>query len=1268
MTFFRRAGLTGAVAGTFIAAMIAYRSAAPSATVPTGSGAAKPTPTATPRGGSSQPSAHKKNWQEDGPWIASRQHFAGILPEDKCPSLEDKAISDALVRSQVWCIPDKNVKNQDVTVRAMIAIVPDPVHSHLALAFDRTIEALQLSAETMNYEMDRYWLPWRPATPASSVGAAEQRDADKRGKEPGLLVFRWNGSVDDPAPKVLYVFLVADTSTSGVNGSQFSNAVQYVLQVCGPPGSGSDCTNKNGPIFIMGPTFSGSLASLRKLSDAPAQGGKNFTAYSGTVSSLCAIKYQGLLDENFPGDRLPPNCPKEPAPSSTPTSSPTPTPDPAPARHLTVASLVGDAESMVRAFIQELEDKGNIDCKNTVEVAILSEASTAYGRSTEPKPEGNPCPYTSFRYPREISNLRNASASSSAQPAAPPPQSQLTDTPAYLPFTLADQQPNYGDEAPDFSQAQGPLSKEAVLMKYAAELRREHYKYVGIIGTNVVDVLYLVKFLRSACPDVRVFILDSDLLFERDLDNAPYIGTLALSTYPLLGHDPEWHDPRNSIPRLPLSDQYEQGLYNASLLAMQGTLQDEPKPDATKPISSKTDEIKADKTDLGGTAQPRDVIEPFLGINKKDFQSHVLPIWLTAVGTGGYWPIQLIPHPGATVPKVAMDSDDFSQAWRLLSLLLAAFAFMQSWVLWSVPPVGTRFHDFSLINEAPAQRFFFINLASASLACTLALFMAPALKFGMYADRTVPAIAIVMLLAIATLVVCNVYLWLLLQRIRQTDERDRANRFYFRSACFSLLAWAGAVLCVITWWRLYADDPSHYGFFYGYRSVNLASGVSPLTPMLLLLCAVFLWSMFEIWRLRFDNRTRPWLSQRDFPAKMENDIACSINEYLLRPNYRVIFVLVFAGWLFFLQPANPFELFEKPEFGWIYESLFLIVVALMLSSGLRLAQTWEQLQHLLRQLERSPIRGFLGQLKEFSWSPIWQSGGQPAEWTNMARSFEVMQRIKTCNKELDPDLSKHVDGALSKLGEVRSQVRSASLESFTGPSALKQGLARVGEIATSAFKKSATAAAPTSAEDPIVSFRTLEKLSVELQDSLVTVLEDIMMILQKRWTTECYEPAGLNEASKEDQSVVVNCCKDEPDEKRKSVARLEEYVALRYVAFIRGVLVNIRLWLILQAIVFSLVLSSLNVYSFEPHRSLVWSFTALFVLIGAIAVLVLMDVHKDPIISRITGTKPNKLDLQFFIRIAALGAVPLLTLLATHFPSIGHYLLSLFQPGLEALK
>jgi hypothetical protein len=65
---------------------------------------------------------------------------------------------------------------------------------------------------------------------------------------------------------------------------------------------------------------------------------------------------------------------------------------------------------------------------------------------------------------------------------------------------------------------------------------------------------------------------------------------------------------------------------------------------------------------------------------------------------------------------------------------------------------------------------------------------------------------------------------------------------------------------------------------------------------------------------------------------------------------------------------------------------------------------------------------------------------------------------------------------------------------------------------------------------------------------------------------------------------------------------------------------------------------------------------------------VLMQLHRDPIMSRITNTAGNSLDMHFYLRIIAFGAVPLLTLLATNFPSIGRYLVSFVGPSLEALK
>ncbi|HEY4676655.1 MAG TPA: hypothetical protein VIJ01_05820 [Candidatus Angelobacter sp.] len=1150
--------------------------------------------------------------------------LAGVTLALQRPSQSTPAKNE---RSSIWCIPE------GVPVRAMIAIVPDPVHSRLSLVFDRTIEALQLSAETINYVVDRYWLPWQP-------DPAIQDNSDNE-KEPGLLLFRWNGAIDEHKPVVLYVFLVSDTSTSGIDGIQFRCAVQYIQQICGVPGKPAAGCNDGSHIWIMGPTFSGSLASLRALTASATPEKKHgavtvapyFTAYSGTVSSICALQGQGLVDESFVLDKRSPDCVdkeksaagKSNAAKASPTPSPTSAPvtAPTPIPSLTFKSTVSDSETVLRKFLNALKKKGDIQCGNSTEVAILSEAATSYGSAgstpitagqsdaatVSAKDQAGECSFTSFRYPREISALRNASASS-GPPVAATPQTGVVQTPTYLPFTLGDRQANSSDEPPDFSQIQGPLSKEAVLMKFAAELRRGRYKFVGIIGTNVMDVLFLTSFLRAACPDIRPFVINADLLFERDTSNAPYIGTLSLSTYPLLTSSLDWASPDDKLPRLPFPDQYEQGQYNASLLVMKGLIA------------------------APGGSFPLEVDEPFAKY-ESDSKPRELPVWMTVVGTGGYWPIQLIPPDPVTgvatgvsplAPRLA--TQDFSPTWRILALLIVALSFLQSWILCKAKPVSSRFRDFALVSAAPAQRFFFINVVSVSLAFMLATIIVPALKFGLCAGKYVPFIAILGVIGIIALFVSSLYLGYLLEQIRQEEDNPEFKWSYILSMLFSATAWMAALLAAICWWCLHADNETHHGFFFGYRTVNLSTGVSPLAPMLLLVSAIFLWGIFEILRLRFDDRLRPRLNTAgNYPGRTEGDIAGSINQYLLRPNYRVIFVLAFGAWFLSLEPAHPFELFELNTFGWLFEFLFCVVVALMLTSGLRLAQTWAQLRNLLRDLERSPIREAFSSLHDASWSPIWQSGGQEEEWTNMVHSIEIMHQIKSCDAQVDPGLAKDINAALAKRDAIRSEVRVKS------------------------------------ADGSIQGFRQVEQLFFELQDLLATVLNDVMHQLATHW--ESHRRVASNKPDEQDTPAAR---KDETPPEADKWKRMEEYVALRYVAFIRGVLGNIRLWLILQAAVFSLVLLSLNVYSFEPHRSLIWSFTAIFAVIGVVAIQVLMQAHKDDVISRITGTTANKLDLQFYVRIATLGAVPLLTLLATHFPSLGHYLSSFFQPGLDALK
>jgi hypothetical protein len=60
-------------------------------------------------------------------------------------------------------------------------------------------------------------------------------------------------------------------------------------------------------------------------------------------------------------------------------------------------------------------------------------------------------------------------------------------------------------------------------------------------------------------------------------------------------------------------------------------------------------------------------------------------------------------------------------------------------------------------------------------------------------------------------------------------------------------------------------------------------------------------------------------------------------------------------------------------------------------------------------------------------------------------------------------------------------------------------------------------------------------------------------------------------------------------------------------------------------------------------------------------------MSRDAILSRIANTDPGKISADFYFRIASFGALPVLTLLSSQFPSIGRFLFSWIQPGIEAL-
>jgi hypothetical protein len=76
----------------------------------------------------------------------------------------------------------------------------------------------------------------------------------------------------------------------------------------------------------------------------------------------------------------------------------------------------------------------------------------------------------------------------------------------------------------------------------------------------------------------------------------------------------------------------------------------------------------------------------------------------------------------------------------------------------------------------------------------------------------------------------------------------------------------------------------------------------------------------------------------------------------------------------------------------------------------------------------------------------------------------------------------------------------------------------------------------------------------------------------------------------------------------------------------------------------------------------------LLMLLGGGIIWVFAQVYRNPILSRLTNTEPNELGMEFYVRIAIFGALPVVTWFAYQFPEIGGSLLRFVRPGLDVLK
>ena len=296
---------------------------------------------------------------------------------------------------------------------------------------------------------------------------------------------------------------------------------------------------------------------------------------------------------------------------------------------------------------------------------------------------------------------------------------------------------------------------------------------------------------------------------------------------------------------------------------------------------------------------------------------------------------------------------------------------------------------------------------------------------------------------------------------------------------------------------------------------------------------------------------------------------------------------------------------------------FAALVGALAATFLQLSTLWAKFRNFLEELEKQPFREAFSRLpKEFA-GPIWKA--IPREHLLL-----ISSRSRDCLAALVNLKGKRAPGA-----EIEPRVAR-----------LRHQIAAMEESVTHGGR-------PTAA-----SYR-------ELQDELAGAATNLVA-----WLT-----AGeWNKGSSDSLPHTENADSVEISDSEKARLYAEEFLAFRCLVLIRHVMRNMRnlLWFLVFG--FVLLVLSMESYSFQAPRAIGFQAVVLFLLLGAALTRIFAQMDRNPILSRLTNTRPHELSGEFGVRLLTAGSLPLITVLGSQFPAIGRFLSSWMEPALKALR
>ncbi len=1161
----------------------------------------------------------------------------------------------------------------------IIATLPDPLHTHFSLLFDRFIEAIQQGAQDEGYEYDSSWLPWETEEPSFALLPDQDAEDDRtkaREDQPGILLFRKATPKDHqgaraPYQEALIVFIVGEESTRGIHRTQFRNAAAWITALQASSGRPS--------VGILGPTFSGSFPSLsellatddvrKSLYGEPGISGDRLAIYSGSTTSQGDANQFALTEGVF------------------------------------FRSFFQDDDTELNRFCKYLtRPTGAKESFDLHRLAILSEDETAYGFEASQNPVCERA--TWLYYPRDISTLRAAYQKQSMFDSATAQQNQDAQRKT-LPTDLADPAGKEHDTVRTYSGNQTPLSQEAELLGIVGALRTHRVQYVALRSSNTLDPLFLANFLRREYPEARVVIVNADLLFQRGQDAMALSGVMTLSTYPLFSWERAWtaHPPFSASSHRVFPESSTEATYIASRLLLDSLMLGlgqtpkcaPPGDDVSVPPGDNVF-VPPIRCSQGSSDVPiPDYAPPFWTVPPPDGagdsrDSYKPATWLSVITRSGSWPLAALNDNMLTAPTprgfwealldwrswVAENNHDgewpsMPLSMKLLLFSLLMFSLFHAWCCkYASFTAKPAFRAHFATQGCRHRVLIFFGSFLVALMAVIAGWGCGVLGwtggFPTYVWRVRSFVLFVCVIA-----VCSI-LWnaSATKRLNEEPENDVA-RTSSKWKVFSFLMLFSVLigLPVLTWvWPLESAFILANQVLTYWRAMNLTSGVSPLVPFFSLALGLYTWFWYSLHGLALFGHDCPRLPRiadlrikvkvrnakneeeekkldilRMFSREFAADPAERAATPLATSTLLLVPVLFLVFWLLVGLIAHevPVRSLGARTYARIFCLWLDFCFSLIFSAGWQLWATWSRLRQLLVFLDRLPLRRTLGALRGFSWGSVWKMSGNVLDvrYKLLSRQLESLNHLHASLEEFIKTAPDPNDDQVKAAKDCQDRVDKNRV-----------AVGVFAEWYSTAYRDANAAVGPG-------------RWDIQEQIAATTGLV-LSHLLVPAWREEkqsliLIDPAGIDK----DKDEPWQC---PPPSTKEYIRNAEELVCLNYLGFAQNLLGRIRTITLGSLCLFVAATLAVSSYPFDPRPALSGVLLLLFVALGTVVVFVYADMHRDATLSHVTNTNPGELGSEFWFKIIGFGAAPLLGLLTTVFPELSGSIFSWLQPGLNSLK